>query len=163
VDVLKKIWQWRIAIFVAIFACWLYYESVEAEKKKVLLERKLVQQAAEKKAREELLFDAYNKLKISKNCNIAFKVILETYGADVSVELRVGELGNSFPLVVKQAKSGELDYKNLCPNNYFIAIGEDKMVSTTPVQNFESGKNYTSRVHLTKGVGNMGSARRETL
>jgi hypothetical protein len=163
VDLLKKIWKWRVAIVVAIIACWLYYDSVESEKKRVLLEKQIAEQAAEKKAKEELLFQAYNKLKNSKNCNIGFKVILETYGADVSVELRVGEIGNSFPLVVKQAKSSELEYKNLCPSNYFIAIGDDKTVSTTPVQNFESGKTYTSRVQLTQGVGNMGSARRETL
>lgn len=162
-DILKLFWKWRIAIFVAIFASWMYYESVESEKKKVLLEIKIAEQAAEKKAKEASLFESYNKSKNTKKCNIDFKVILETYGADVSVELRVGEVGNSFPLVVKQAKGGELNYKKLCPGNYFIAIGDDKNVSTTPVQNFESGKSYTSRVQLTQGVGNMGSARRETL
>ena len=108
-------------------------------------------------------YSEYNKNKKRLNCNISFKVTLETYGANVNVELRVGEIGNSFPIVVKQASGGELDYLGLCPGRYFIAIGDDKNVSTTPVEDFVSGKKYTSRVHLTKGVGNMGNARRETL
>jgi len=81
----------------------------------------------------------------------------------VTVELRVGELGNSFPLVIKQAQDSEISYKGLCPGKYFIAIGDDKNVSTTPIKDFATNNRYTSTVQLTTGVGNMGSARREKL
>ena len=162
-EFLNKIWKWRVAIIVFALGGWIYYESNESDKRKVVEERKIAEQAENKKTRENLLFDEYNKNKKRLNCNISFKVTLETYGANVNVELRVGEIGNSFPIVVKQASGGELDYLGLCPGRYFIAIGDDKNVSTTPVEDFVSGKKYTSRVHLTKGVGNMGNARRETL
>ena len=105
-EFLKKIWKWRVAIIVFALGGWIYYESNESDKRKVVEERKIAEQAENKKTRENLLFDEYNKNKKRLNCNISFKVTLETYGANVNVELRVGEIGNSFPIVVKQASGG---------------------------------------------------------
>jgi hypothetical protein len=162
-NILIKLWKWRWAIIIPIISIWLYYMTNKIEKKEIEQERLIAAEMEEKKLKENALLAEYEKNKKRLNCNIAYKVTLETYGESVSVELRVGEVGNSFPLVIKQASGGQLEYKKLCPANYFIAIGNDKNVSTTPIQNFESGRTYTSNVYLTKGVGNMGSSRREKL
>jgi hypothetical protein len=129
------------------------------------VEKLIAEEATAKKLREQTLFDKYNvtKNKNPSRCNMRYSVKFETYGADVNVELRVGEVGNSFPLVIKQAKDSQISYTGLCPEKYFIAIGDDKNVSTTPIQDFSTNNTYTSTVRLTKNVGNMGSARREKL
>lgn len=162
-NALKKIWEWRILIFVVCLGSWIWYEDTKSKEKKAEEDKILAAQAETKRAREQSLFEAYQSQKIKSKCNISFEVTLETFGATVNVELRVGSVGDSFPLVVKQASDGKLNYTGLCPSRYFLAIGDDKSVSTTPVQEFVSGHNYTSKVHLTKGVGNMGSSRRELL
>lgn len=162
-NLLKIIWKWRAALIVLILGSWFWYESIESDKRKVLEEEAIQAKAAESKKREQILFDKYSDLKKRGKCDIKFDVTLETYGASVKVELRVGEVGNSFPLVIKEASGGKLNYSGLCEGKYFIAIGNDKEVSTTPMQEFKYGINYTSNVTLTKGVGNMGSTRREKL
>jgi hypothetical protein len=162
-EIIKKLWKYRLLIVVALLGSWLWYENNEDDKRKKAEEVRIAAQAEERRVREQTLFSEYENRKNKIKCGISYEVTLETYGATVNVELRVGAVGKSFPLVVKQAKDGKLNYTNLCPGSYFLAIGDEKNVSTTPVQDFVTGKNYTSKVHMTKGVGNMKSARRDLL
>lgn len=162
-EIIRMIWKWRAAVVVLILGSWLWYESNETDKRKALEEAEIQAKVAENKKREQSLFEIYSAIKKREKCEIKFEVTLETYGANVKVELRVGEVGNSFPLVIKEASGGKLNYSGLCEGKYFIAIGNDKDVSTTPTQEFKNGVNYTSTVTLTKGVGNVGSTRREKL
>ena len=62
-EFLNKIWKWRVAIIVFALGGWIYYESNESDKRKVVEERKIAEQAENKKTRENLLFDEYNKNK----------------------------------------------------------------------------------------------------
>jgi hypothetical protein len=160
---LRLLWDLRILIIFAALGVFSWYESNESEKKRIIQEEQFKAQEAEKKVREERLFAQYQSLKSKTKCGIELNVILETFGEDVNVELRSGELGNSFPLVVKRAKSSKLHYDGLCEGNYFIAIGNDDQVSTTPVERFVKGTVYTSTVTLTKGVGNVSSHDRRNL
>jgi hypothetical protein len=162
-DYLRILWKWRLLILVAALGSWIWYEDDKATKLKIEEEKRIAAQLEEKKRREQALFEEYQKRKNNSKCQIKYEVTLETFGATVNVELRAGVVGDSFPLVIKQASDGKIHYSSLCPGKYFLAIGDDKNVSTTPVQDFAAGNTYTSRVHLTKGVGNMGSARRELL
>jgi hypothetical protein len=162
-EIIRRRWKWRAGLVVLLLGSWLWYESNEADKRKAVEEAEIQAKVAENKKREEALFEKYSSIKKREKCEIKFEVTLETYGANVKVELRVGELGNSFPLVIKEASGGKLNYAGLCEGKYFIAIGNDKDVSTTPIQEFKNGVNYKSTVTLTKGVGNMGSTRREKL
>lgn len=161
--ILKLLWKWRVAIILLIFGIWLWSEKIETDKKNALEEASIQAKIAENKKREELLSKQYSENKNKKTCLIKYEVTLETFGANVKVELRAGELGKSFPLEIKEASGGKLNYSGLCEGKYFIAIGNDKDVSTTPVQEFINGTNYTSTVTVTKGSGNMGSSRREKL
>ncbi len=162
-DFIKLLWKYRLIPLLLIGGGWIWYEIEETDKKNAALEKQIAAEAEEKKKREQKLLDKYNAAKNPSRCNIQYLVKLETYGANVNVELRVGEVGDSFPLVIKQAQDGEINYTGLCPGKYFIAIGDDKNVSTTPIRDFATNNRYTSTVQLTKGVGNMGSARREKL
>lgn len=162
-NILGKLWKWRSIFILGALAGWFWYESVESDKRKASEEIKISAAAEEKRLREDALFKQYNASKIKLRCNIDYDVTLETYGENVTVELRVGVIGNSFPLVVKSASAGKLSYGGLCPGKYFLAVGNDKDVSTTPIKEFVNGQKYTSTVHIAKGVGNMGSSRRERL
>jgi len=162
-ELIKKMWRFRALIFLVAAGILIWYGSNENEKDRIELERKIKAYEGEKKIREESLFTEYRKKKSKEKCGISFAVTLETFGEDVNVELRSGEPGNSFPLVIKRANSGKLNYDGLCEGKYFIAIGNDTDVSTTPVQLFVNGKTYTSTVQLTKGVGNMSSKNRNQL
>jgi len=162
-DFLKLIWKYRLIPLLLIGGGYIWYASEESAKTNAELEKKIAAEAEEKKKNEQKMFEKYNAAKNPAKCNITYDVKFETYGEDVSVELRVGEVGNSFPLVIKQAKDSQISYTGLCPNKYFLAIGNDKNVSTTPVKDFSSNSRYNSTVQLTKGVGNMGSSRREKL
>ena len=159
----KKIWKWRVIIIGVGLGFWMWLSSIESEKIKAAEEAAIKSQIQEKNQKEDALFKSYNESKKKKKCGIKYEVTLETYGESVKVELRAGEIGNSFPLVIKEAAGGKLFYSELCEGKYFIAIGNDKDVSTTPIKEFSNGVSYTSTVTLTKGVGNMGSSRREKL
>ena len=158
-------WEGLIILSITISAFAIWVNIAESQRKKKIAEEEavLLKQFEEKRSREDALFKKFMASKKDSACNIEFRVILETYGDNVKVELRVGEIGNSFPLVIKQSNSGKLEYKELCPSKYFLAIGNDKEVSITPVQDFEKGKIYTSTVHLTSGVGNMNTLKREKI
>jgi hypothetical protein len=160
---IKILWRYKVAIILIIICGYLWNLEKKNENKRQETERKILAEAEEKKKKEQILFEKYNSEKNASKCNINYQIKLETYGENVTVELRVGELGNSFPLVIKQAKDGDIAYSGLCPGKYFIAIGNDKNVSTTPVQDFVTNTRYNSKVQLTQGVGNMSSSRREKL
>lgn len=167
-NLLISIWRkWsgliKFSFIIAAFSIWINIAENERKAKIAEKEAAFKLQEADKKSREEALIVKYMSEKNESKCNITFNVKLETFSSDVKIELRVGELGNSFPLVVKQASSGTMAYKGLCPNKYFLAIGNDKDISTTPAQIFEKNHAYSSTVHLTQGVGNMKAVRREEI
>jgi hypothetical protein len=160
---LGLLWKWRALIIFGALGLWVWRESVESDQRRAVEEAEIQASAEAKRVLENALREVYETNRTPQRCQIDFDVELKTFGQDVTVELRVGEIGTSFPLEVKRASGGNLHYENLCPGKYFIAIGDEKQVSTTPVRDFEFGQSYTSTVELTSGTGNMGSSRRERL
>ncbi len=71
-------------------------------------------------------------------CNIDFSIELQTFGENVTVELRNGAPGRSRPVTSQRSKGGRVSFANLCPGRYFLAIGNDDSVSVTPVRQFEN-------------------------
>lgn len=159
----ETIWKWRSLIIFGALGLWVWRESVESDKRRAVEEAQIQADAAAKVEREEILRKSYEATQSSRLCNITFDVLLKTFGKNVMVELRVGEVGNSFPLEVRPASDGRISFAGLCPATYFLAIGDDKQVSTTAPEPFEADQGYTSTIELTSGPGNVGSSRRERL
>lgn len=96
-------------------------------------------------------------------CNINFTIELQTFGENVTVELRSGSPGNSRPIKSQQSQGGQVGFYSLCPGNYFLAIGNDDYVSVTPVRNFVEDVSYSSRITMQRGSGNVSKQSRKNL
>ncbi|MBC7548722.1 MAG: trypsin-like peptidase domain-containing protein [Polaromonas sp.] len=96
-------------------------------------------------------------------CDIQFTIDLQTFGENVSVELRSGSPGSSLVVGIQKSQGGTVSFFNLCSGSYFIAIGNDDNVSVTPIREFVSGQSYTSRLTLQRGSGNVSKQNRKNL
>lgn len=96
-------------------------------------------------------------------CNVEFDLDLQTFGENVSVELRSGAQGSSRVVGSRRSQGGQVRFLSLCPGSYFVAIGNDDYVSVTPVRQFESDNTYTSRITLQRGSGNVSKQNRKNL
>lgn len=96
-------------------------------------------------------------------CDIDFNIELETYGEGVTVELRSGVPGNSKVMSSKSSRGGYVGFSGLCPGQHFLAIGNGESVSVTPTRDFESGHQYSSRIKMQRGSGNVSSRSRGSL
>ena len=96
-------------------------------------------------------------------CSITYSIELNTFGEGVLVELRAGTPGNS--RVVRSARShgGTVVFSPLCPGRYFLAIGNDDSVNVTPTQFLQDERDYTSRITLQRGSGNVSHRSRKSL
>jgi len=99
----------------------------------------------------------------AKACNIDFSIELQTFGENVTVELRAGEPGRSRTVTSQRSQGGRVSFDNLCPGSYFLAIGNEDSVSVTPVRKFEIDHEYTSRITLQRGSGNVSKQSRKSL
>lgn len=97
------------------------------------------------------------------SCNITFDIALETFGEDVTVELRFGYPGHSSVVKTTQSRGGSVNFNGLCPGSYFIAIGNSDNVSVTPVRDFVTNTAYRSSIRMQRGSGNVSSKRRSEL
>jgi hypothetical protein len=96
-------------------------------------------------------------------CNIDFNIDLQTFGENVSVELRSGSPGRSKPVRNQRSQGGHVGFDHLCPGSYFLAIGNDDNVSVTPVRQFEIDHTYSSRITVQRGSGNVSKQSRKSL
>lgn len=67
-------------------------------------------------------------------CDINFNVELQTFGENVTVELRSGSPGRSRPVASRKSQGCQVNFSNLCAGTYFLAIGNGDYVSVTPVK-----------------------------
>ena len=93
----------------------------------------------------------------------AFNIDLQTFGENVSVELRSGSPGRSKPVRNQRSQGGHVGFDRLCPGSYFLAIGNDDNVSVTPVRQFEIDHTYSSRITVQRGSGNVSKQSRKSL
>lgn len=96
-------------------------------------------------------------------CNIGFNIDLQTFGENVSVELRSGAPGSSRIVGTQRSQGGRVSFNSLCPGSYFVAIGNDDYVSVTPVRQFSDGSVYTSQLIMQRGSGNVSKQQRKNL
>lgn len=96
-------------------------------------------------------------------CNIGYTIDLQTFGENVSVELRSGVPGASRIVSTQRSQGGSVSFNSLCPGSYFIAIGNDDSVSVTPVRQFSEGSVYTSKLVMQRGSGNVSRQQRKNL
>lgn len=96
-------------------------------------------------------------------CDISFNVELQTFGENVTVELRAGTPGKSRPVASRKSMGGRVDFRSLCAGSYFLAIGNDDTVSVTPVKQFQDDHDYSSRITLQRGSGNVSKRSRKSL
>lgn len=100
---------------------------------------------------------------IANACNSQFVINLQTLGQNVTVELRNGVPGSSKIIEVKRSSGGRVDFKNLCPGSYFLAIGDNESVNVTPVRQFRNGASYESNITVQRGSGNVSTKKRNSL
>jgi len=96
-------------------------------------------------------------------CNIGYNIDLQTFGENVSVELRSGAPGSSSIVGTQRSQGGRVSFNSLCPGSYFVAIGNDDYVSVTPVRQFSDGSVYTSQLIMQRGSGNVSKQQRKNL
>lgn len=96
-------------------------------------------------------------------CDISFNVDLQTFGENVTVELRAGSPGKSRSVASRKSQGGQVNFNNLCAGTYFLAIGNDDYVSVTPTKLFQNDHGYTSRITLQRGSGNVSKQSRKSL
>ena len=96
-------------------------------------------------------------------CSTDFNVSLETFGEGVFVELRAGTPGNSRVVRSTRTSGGTVNFANLCRGNYFMAIGNGDSVNVTPVRYFDDDAEYSSRIVLQRGSGNVSRQSRRSL
>ena len=96
-------------------------------------------------------------------CDINFNVELQTFGENVTVELRSGSPGRSRPVASRKSQGGQVGFSKLCTGTYFLAIGNDDSVSVTPVKQFQDDHDYSSRITLQRGSGNVSKQSRKSL
>ena len=99
----------------------------------------------------------------NSDCDISFAINIESFGEDVSVELRRGEPGSSRYIGTRRIRGGSVRFLNLCPGSYFVAIGNSDTVSVTPTRQFLKSHVYTSRLTIQKGSGNVTQQKRTNL
>lgn len=96
-------------------------------------------------------------------CDAEYSVKLQTLGQNVIVELRTGVPGSSRVVETKRSNGGSVDFSNLCPGGYFLAIGDNENVNVTPVRQFQNGVTYQSKITLKHGAGNVSKKNRSSL
>lgn len=96
-------------------------------------------------------------------CNTQYNITLQTFGEGVLVELRSGSPGNSRVVQSRRSNGGAVNFGNLCPGNYFLAIGNDDSVSVTQARYFESDAVYTGSIVMQRGSGNVSNKSRKSL
>jgi hypothetical protein len=96
-------------------------------------------------------------------CNTQYNITLQTFGEGVLVELRSGSPGNSRVVQSRRSNGGSVNFGNLCPGNYFLAIGNDDSVSVTQTRYFESDAVYTGSIVMQRGSGNVSHKSRKSL
>lgn len=96
-------------------------------------------------------------------CNTEYNIALETFGQGVLVELRSGNPGSSVVVQSRRSNGGAVNFGNLCPGNYFLAIGNDDSVSVTQSRYFEVDAIYTGRIVMQRGSGNVSNKSRKSL
>ncbi len=96
-------------------------------------------------------------------CNTEYNITLQTFGEGVLVELRSGSPGNSRVVQSRNSNGGAVNFRNLCPGNYFLAIGNDDSVSVTQTRYFEADAVYTSSIVMQRGSGNVSRKSRKNL
>lgn len=101
--------------------------------------------------------------RLATACNTDFSIVLETFGEGVLVELRSGSPGSSRVVKSTRTSGGNVHFSNLCPGSYFLAIGNDDNVSVTPVRYFEADSDYSSKITLQRGSGNVSRKSRKIL
>jgi uncharacterized membrane protein YdfJ with MMPL/SSD domain len=96
-------------------------------------------------------------------CNTDYNINLRTFGEGVLVELRSGSPGNSRVVDARRTNGGAVNFANLCPGNYFLAIGNDDHVNVTQTRFFEANAVYTSNIVMQRGSGNVSRKSRKSL
>ncbi len=96
-------------------------------------------------------------------CNTEYNITLQTFGEGVLVELRTGSPGNSRVIQSRRSNGGTVNFANLCPGNYFLAIGNDDSVSVTQTRYFEADAIYTGSIVMQRGSGNVSRKSRKSL
>ncbi len=96
-------------------------------------------------------------------CNTKYNITLQTFGEGVLVELRSGSPGNSRVVQSRRSNGGAVNFANLCPGNYFLAIGNDDSVSVTQTRYFEADAIYTGSIIMQRGSGNVSNKSRKSL
>ena len=96
-------------------------------------------------------------------CNTEYNITLETFGEGVLVELRSGSPGSSSVVRATQSSGGIVRFNNLCPGNYFLAIGNGDNVSVTQTRYFENDSIYTGRITMQRVGGNVSNKSRKSL
>jgi len=96
-------------------------------------------------------------------CNTDYNITLQTFGEGVLVELRSGSPGKSRVVQSRRSNGGAVNFGNLCPGNYFLAIGNDDSVSVTETRYFEADAVYTSNIVMQRGTGNVSRKSRNSL
>lgn len=96
-------------------------------------------------------------------CNTEYNITLETFGQGVLVELRSGNPGTSRVVQSRRSNGGSVNFGNLCPGNYFLAIGNDDSVNVTQTRYFEADAVYTGRIVMQRGSGNVSNKSRKSL
>jgi len=96
-------------------------------------------------------------------CNTQYNITLQTFGEGVLVELRSGSPGSSQVVQSRRSNGGAVNFGNLCPGNYFLAIGNDDSVSVTQTRYFEPDKIYTGSIVMQRGNGNVSNKSRKSL
>lgn len=96
-------------------------------------------------------------------CSIDFTIELQTFGENVTVELRSGAPGRSHLVTSRRSQGGKVRFGGLCAGGYFLAIGDEDDVSVTPVRHFEDDHDYSSRIAVQRGSGNVSKQSRKAL
>jgi hypothetical protein len=96
-------------------------------------------------------------------CNTEYNITLQTFGEGVLVELRSGTPGKSRIVQSRKSSGGEVNFANMCPGNYFLAIGNEDSVSVTQTQYFEADAIYTGNIVMQRGSGNVSHKSRKAL
>lgn len=95
-------------------------------------------------------------------CDIQYRVNVKTVGEKVTVELRKGIPGKSRLIKSEVTRGGLLEFNNICPGSYFIAVGDGQYVDVTPQKTFEEGYEYESELRYER-VGNVKRKKRTEL
>ena len=96
-------------------------------------------------------------------CNTEYNITLQTFGEGVLVELRSGSPGTSRVVHSRRSNGGAVNFINLCPGNYFLAIGNGDSVSVTQTRFFEADAIYTGSIVMQRGSGNVSNKSRKNL